>query len=53
MDTVHRTKWQPTDWGKIITHPISDRGLISNICTELKKLDSRELNNNIKNGIQG
>jgi hypothetical protein len=40
-DTVNRTKWQPTDWEKIFTNPTSNRGLISNICKELKKLNSR------------
>jgi hypothetical protein len=50
--TVNRTKWQPTDWEKIFVNPISDRGLISNIYKELKKLDSRESNNSIKNGVQ-
>jgi hypothetical protein len=39
-DTVNRTKRQPTDWEKIFTSPTSDRGLISNIYKELKKLDS-------------
>jgi hypothetical protein len=34
--------------GKIFTNPISDRGLISNIYKELKKVDSRESNNPIK-----
>jgi hypothetical protein len=32
-------------------NPISDRGLISNIYKKLKKLDSREPNNPIKNGV--
>ena len=50
-DTVNRTKWQPTNWEKVFNSPTSDRGLISNIYTELKKLDSRESNNPIKNGI--
>jgi phage-related protein len=36
--TVNRTKWQPTDWEKIFTNPTTDRGLISNIHKELKKL---------------
>jgi hypothetical protein len=31
-DTVNRTKWQPTDWEKILTNPTSNRVLISNIC---------------------
>jgi hypothetical protein len=51
-DTVHRTKQQPTDWEKIFANLISDRGLISNIHKELKKLESREPNNPIKNGEQ-
>jgi hypothetical protein len=46
-DTVNRTKEQPTDCGKIFTNPTSDRGLVSNIYKELKKLDFRESNNPI------
>jgi hypothetical protein len=51
-DTVNRIKWQPTDWEKTFTNPTSDRGLMSNICKDLKKLASRESNNPIKNGVQ-
>jgi hypothetical protein len=51
-DTVNKTKRQPTDWEKIFSNPISDRGLIPNIDKELKKLDPRETNNPIKNGVQ-
>jgi hypothetical protein len=47
-DTVNRTKRQPTDWENIFINLIPDRGLISNIYKELKKLDSREPNNPIK-----
>jgi hypothetical protein len=32
----------------IFTNPKSDKGLISNVYTELKKLDSREQNNPLK-----
>jgi hypothetical protein len=39
---------QTTDLEKIFTNPTSDRGLISNMYKELKKLDSRKSNNSIK-----
>jgi hypothetical protein len=51
-ETVNKTKRQLTDWKKIFTNPTSDRGLISNIYKVLKKLDSRETNNPIKNGVE-
>jgi hypothetical protein len=47
-DTVNKTKRPPTDWARIFTYPKSDRGLISNIYKELKKVDSRKSNYPIK-----
>jgi hypothetical protein len=47
-DTVNKTKRQPTDWETIFTSPKCNRGLIFNIYKELKKLDSRKLNDPIK-----
>jgi hypothetical protein len=38
-----------TDSERIFTNPNSNRELISNIYKVLKKLDSRKLNNTIKN----
>ena len=37
---------------RIFTYPKSDRGLISNIYKEIKKVDPRKSNNPIKNGAQ-
>jgi hypothetical protein len=47
-DTVNKIKRTPTVWERIFTYPKSDRGLISNIYKELKKVGSRKLNNPIK-----
>ena len=44
-DTDHKTKRPPTDWERIFTYPKSDRGLISNIYKELKKVDFRSFPN--------
>ena len=51
-DTVNKTKRPPADWKRIFTYPKSDRGLISNIYKNLKKVDSRKSNKPIKNGAQ-
>ena len=48
-DTVNKTKRPLTDWERIFTYSKSDRGLISNIYKELKKVDFRKSNNPIKN----
>jgi hypothetical protein len=46
------TKREPTGWQKIFTNLTYYRVLITKIYKELKKLNSRESNNLIKNGVQ-
>ena len=46
-DSVKKTKQQPSYWESMFTNPTSDRGVISNIYKQLKKLDPREPNNPI------
>jgi hypothetical protein len=41
-DTVNKTKRPPTDCERIFIYPKSDRGLISNINKELKKVGSKK-----------
>ena len=47
-----KTKEQSTEWEKIFTNNTSDRGLISKIYKEFKKLVIKRTNNPIKNGVQ-
>ena len=52
IDTINKTKRSPTDWERIFSNPKSDRGLISNIYKELKKLNCRNSNNHTKMGYR-
>jgi hypothetical protein len=41
---VTRLKRQPTEWEKIFASYTSDKGLLTRVCSELKKLKSKEKN---------
>ena len=47
-DTVNKITQQTTEWEKILTNPTLDKGLISKIYKELKKLDIKIPNNTNK-----
>jgi hypothetical protein len=51
-DTVNRTNQQPTDGKTICINPISDRGLITKIYKEHKRLTTKNPNIPIENVVQ-
>ena len=49
---VNKTNWQSKDWEKIFTNLTSNRGLISKIHKELKKLITKKPETTqLKNGV--
>ena len=43
-------KRQPTEWEKIFANNMTDKGLISNIYTQLIQLNIKKTNTQLKNG---
>ena len=49
-ETISKVKRQPSEWEKIIANEATRRELISKIYKQLLKLNSRKINDPIKNG---
>ena len=47
-ETISKVKRQPSDWEKIIANEATGKGLISKICKQLLKLNSRKIDDPIK-----
>jgi hypothetical protein len=50
-ETVNQVKSQTTVWKKIFVSYISNKGLISKIYKEFKKINTKKINNPIKNRL--
>ena len=49
-ETVSKVKRQSLEWGKVIANKTTDRDLIFKICKQLMQLNTRKINDPIKNG---
>jgi len=49
-ETISKVKRQPSEWEKIIANEATDKELISKIHKQLLQLNSRKINDTVKNG---
>ena len=50
MDTINKTKRQPSEWEKIFANEATDKGLISKIYKQLMQLNIKKQSTQFKNG---
>ena len=48
-ETISKVKRQPSEWEKVIANEATDKGLISKIQKQRMQLNTRKINNAIKN----
>ena len=48
-ETINKMKRQSTDWEKIFGNDVTDKGLVSKICTQIIMLNRIKTNNPLKN----
>ena len=51
-ETINKTKRQPTDWEKIFTNDVTDKGLVSKIYKQLMMLNSIQTNHQQNNALK-
>ena len=51
-ETINKMKRQPTEWEKIFTNNVTDKGSISKIYKQLMQLNNKKINNTIKKWVE-
>ena len=53
METINKTKRQPSEWEKIFANEATDKGLISKIYKQLMQLNIKKTKNPIQKWVEG
>ena len=49
-ETINKVKRQPSEWEKITANEATDKEIISKIYKQIMQLNSRKINDPVKNG---